>query len=237
MQTPTWALGLPLQLLPLLPRPVLGVEGPPSVVSGDDLPVEWALWHGQSGPQHPRQPLPPSAPGRRLAPFRPHRGRALGRCLRRQTEGRLQPGSAGLRPPPSCPRPPRAGEDMPRSGRDAGSATAPSAGGPGRGPGTDPWSAASGPRSRPSGRRRLGTAEASPSAGPGAHRAGHLASGPGTGAAQARMSPQRGCGGSGARPGRGCCPPPCPPRSASRSGAETRVCNMDRGHQGAGPVA
>lgn len=41
--TPTWAPGLPLQLPTLLPGPVLRVEGPPRVVSGDNLAVEWAL--------------------------------------------------------------------------------------------------------------------------------------------------------------------------------------------------
>lgn len=40
---PTWALRLFLQLLPLLSGPVLRVEGPPSIVSGDDLPMERAL--------------------------------------------------------------------------------------------------------------------------------------------------------------------------------------------------
>lgn len=40
---PTWACRLLLQLLPLLPGPVLRVERLPSIVSRDDLPMEWAL--------------------------------------------------------------------------------------------------------------------------------------------------------------------------------------------------
>lgn len=40
---PTCTPCLPLKLLPLLPGPILRVQGPARVVSGDDLPVERAL--------------------------------------------------------------------------------------------------------------------------------------------------------------------------------------------------
>ena len=70
----TWAPRWPLQLLPLLPGPVLCVEGLARVISRDDLPVERALRREQShsdaglAARHPSdsseegQPTPPRPP-------------------------------------------------------------------------------------------------------------------------------------------------------------------------------
>lgn len=42
---PTWMCLLLLKLLPLFTGSVLWVEGLPLVISGDDLPMEWALYN------------------------------------------------------------------------------------------------------------------------------------------------------------------------------------------------
>lgn len=155
----------PLQLLPLLPGLVLGVEGPPRIVSRDDLPVERALRHRTGSPDGAGGSLArlsqggcPCGPPSSHTPSEEGPSEMDGAppgAQVRLCSCRASPGQGQHRAPRSCgcraPRPP-------------------------------PWE---GPSSHPS------RAPTPPSGGPGARRAGRRAGERGTGAAQARSAPRR----------------------------------------------
>lgn len=213
---PTWAPRWPLQLLPLLPGPVLCVEGLARVVSRDDLPVERALRRERSRSDaglaagHPSNSSEEGRPTPPALQHMPHKAGAS-RC------SGTEPGREGA----LCSvrlRGPRAQHHV---GGDAGTEVQWPSAVPTGFLVTEGWSAA-----QPCPVRSGLPGPAPPSGGPGVHRAGRRAAGRGSGAARAQTTPRRGSSGSSGPRRRRRCPPRHPLCRASRTGAPSHTCTQ-----------